>query len=147
VGVQEEWKDESAGECEMLLDTYCTSTAECEMLLDTYCTVFEGLLVHLRADERQLAASKALVGIQLKVRRNRIVHADMRFEVGTYLISVGFLASSVFGQNLHTGLGGYKNWEGGGSSWPFAVVAGSILALGMCLGLCSVVILRHFLNR
>ena len=78
-------------------------TGECEVLLDLYSMVFEGLQKHLKEQEQLLLSTKDLVRLQLKMRRNKIVAADMRFELAYCFIGIAYLIVSIFGQNLHSG--------------------------------------------
>ena len=122
---------------------------ECEQLLDRYSSVFRGLKQHVHDDLVQLAASKELVRMQLKVRRNALVDVDMHFELATCLVAIVFLIPTIFGQNLQNGLESASDKSlhtalerHTGLGLPFIVVVSASLALGAVSGVCCLCCLR-----
>ena len=122
---------------------------ECEQLLDRYSSVFQGLKQHVHDDLLQLAASKELVRMQLKVRRNAIIDVDMHFELATCLVAILFLIPNIFGQNLQNGLESASDKSlhtalerHTGLGLPFIVVVSASLALVAVSGVCCLCCLR-----
>lgn len=105
-------------------------TEECELLLDTYSRVYQGLHLHLKELEDSIVSCKDLTRLHLKVRRNKIVDADMRFELASCIVGAAYLVSAIFGQNLSSG------WQTAGDTSPWLVIAGAVVGLILLCG-CS----------
>uniref|UniRef100_A0A7S4P2N3 Magnesium transporter n=1 Tax=Guillardia theta TaxID=55529 RepID=A0A7S4P2N3_GUITH len=119
-----------------------------ESLLDGYSMVFEMMLLHLRSLDRDIDSLQDMVQLRLKIRRNRIIVADMRFTFATTVFAATALVGAFFGENLKSGLEPFQpaspsiatNAE---SPWPWMMVTlGSCSAAILTIG--SVLICLHF---
>jgi len=97
-----------------------------EKVLDSHALELEALASHLRTLLNQVHDTTVLLQLQLASSQNKLLRAEVSFQMWLTWMSLAGLVGSIFGMNLHSGL----EWEAaspihtteGDPSWAFVEI-------------------------